>query len=68
LDVDDPVAVVRTHRAAIERRIRLGYLNGRLEPDGSLLLRTPRATGTTSDEGKSRPSIPENGRYDPALS
>jgi hypothetical protein len=40
LDVDDPVAVFRTHRAAIEHRSRLNYLNGRLEPDGSLLLRS----------------------------
>lgn len=39
-EVDDPVAVFRANRAAIEHRIRLKYLNGRLEPDGSLLLRS----------------------------
>ncbi|NJO38423.1 MAG: DUF1488 family protein [Rhizobiales bacterium] len=39
-EVDDPLAVLRANRAAIEHRIRLKYLNGRLEPDGSLLLRS----------------------------
>jgi transcriptional regulator with XRE-family HTH domain len=39
-DVDSPIEVFRANRSAIEHRIRLKYLNGLLEPDGSVLLRS----------------------------
>jgi transcriptional regulator with XRE-family HTH domain len=39
-DADDPLDVFRANRAAIEHRIRLKYLNGQVEPDASLLLRS----------------------------
>jgi hypothetical protein len=39
-EADDPVMVFRANHAAIEHRIRLKYLNGRREPDGSVLLRS----------------------------